>query len=69
METPLNTSESRSLFASPKVILEEFRPRFVGVDAVDLGDFVVAVGGEAGEETLEEFKDGETELRWDDGVK
>ncbi|KAD4889384.1 hypothetical protein E3N88_21457 [Mikania micrantha] len=42
---------------------------FVGVDAVDLGDFVIAVGGKAVEETVEEFDYGESELRRDDGVK
>lgn len=42
---------------------------FVGVDAVDLGDFVEAVGGEPVEEALEEFQGGEPELRWQDCVE
>ncbi|KAD5803322.1 hypothetical protein E3N88_14682 [Mikania micrantha] len=41
----------------------------VGVDAVDLGDFVIAVGGKAVEKTVEEFDYGESELRRDDSVK
>lgn len=35
----------------------------VGVDAVDLGDVVVAVGGEVAEDAVEEFQGGEAELR------
>lgn len=40
----------------------------VGVDAVDLGDVVVAEGGEIAEEAVEEFEGGEAELRWENRV-
>ncbi|KAD7480187.1 hypothetical protein E3N88_03323 [Mikania micrantha] len=52
-----------------KTVVVSKPEEFVGVDAVDLGDFVIAVGGKAVEETVEEFDYGESELRRDDGVK